>query len=63
MFDKKVARKVGLQSVRVYVSGENLNTFTHYSGPNPENVTNMGRDASNGYPVPRKYNVGLNVEF
>ena len=63
MFDKKIARKVGLQSLRIYVSAENLNTFTSYTGPNPENVTNMGRDASGGYPVPRKYNVGINVEF
>jgi hypothetical protein len=63
MFDKKLARRLGVQSIRVYVSGENLHTFTRYTGPNPENVTNMGRDASGGYPVPRKYNLGLNVEF
>ncbi len=63
MFDKRLARRLGVQSIRVYVSGENLHTFTRYTGPNPENVTNMGRDASGGYPVPRKYNLGLNVEF
>jgi len=63
MFNKKAARRVGLQSIRIYLSAENLNTFTAYTGPNPENVTNMGRDASGGYPVPRKYNIGLNVEF
>lgn len=63
MFPKKTVKRIGFQSMRVYVSGENLHTFTNYSGPNPENVTNMGRDASGGYPVPRKYNVGVNVEF
>jgi len=63
LFDKRVARSVGLNSIRVHLSAENLHTFTSYSGPNPENVTNMGRDASGGYPVPRKYNIGLNIEF
>lgn len=63
MFQKMMARRLGVQSIRIYVSGENLHTFTSYTGPNPENVTNMGRDASGGYPVPRKYNIGLNVEF
>ncbi|EDM33978.1 putative outer membrane protein [Pedobacter sp. BAL39] len=62
-FKKQFVRRIGLNNLRVYVSGENLKTFTNYTGPNPENVTNMGRDASEGYPVPRKYNLGLNVEF
>lgn len=63
MFQKHFARRLGVQNIRVYLSAENLHTFTRYTGPNPENVTNMGRDASGGYPVPRKYNIGLNVEF
>ena len=63
LFSKQFVRRIGLNNVRVYVSGENLRTFSNYTGPNPENVTNMGRDASGGYPVPRKYNLGLNVEF
>jgi TonB-linked SusC/RagA family outer membrane protein len=63
MFDKRLVRRMGLNNIRIQVSAENLHTFTNYTGPNPENVTNMGRDASGGYPVPRKYNIGLNVEF
>lgn len=63
MFDKRLARLVGLNSIRVHLSAENLHTFSRYTGPNPENVTSMGRDASGGYPVPRKYNIGLNIEF
>ncbi len=62
-FNRQFSKRLGLQDIRLQVSAENLHTFTPYTGPNPENVTNMGRDASGGYPVPRKYNLGLNVEF
>ncbi|MFZ4862363.1 SusC/RagA family TonB-linked outer membrane protein [Sphingobacterium sp. Mn56C] len=63
MFTKDFARRLGLQRFRVYVSADNVYTFSKYSGPNPENVTTMGRDVSTGYPVPRQYNLGLNIDF
>jgi hypothetical protein len=63
MFTKNAARRYGMERLRVFVSAENLNTFSKYSGPNPENVTSMGRDGSGGYPVPRQYNVGVNIDF
>ena len=63
MFDSRLVRSWGLGSLRVYVSTENLVSFSRYSGPNPENVTAMGRDASGGYPVPRTYNLGINVQL
>jgi len=62
-FDKKLLRRIGLYNLRVYASTDNLITFSKYSGPNPENVTPLGRDISTGYPVPRTYNIGLNLEL
>lgn len=62
-FEKKFAKRLGLNNVRTFVSASNITTFSNYSGPNPENVTALGRDASGGYPVPRTYNFGFNVEF
>ena len=62
-FDKKVARRVGMNNIRITASASNLVTFSKYSGPNPEAVSALGRDASGGYPVPRTYNFGFNVEF
>ncbi|EDM35581.1 putative outer membrane protein [Pedobacter sp. BAL39] len=62
-FAKQLANRIGLAGLRMYASGNNLITFSPYSGPNPESVTALGRDASGGYPVPRTYNFGLNVEF
>ncbi|SDE70084.1 TonB-linked outer membrane protein, SusC/RagA family [Mucilaginibacter pineti] len=62
-FEKNFVRRFGFNNVRVYFSTNNLVTFSGYSGPNPENVTSLGRDISNGYPVPRLYNLGFNIEL
>jgi TonB-linked SusC/RagA family outer membrane protein len=62
-FDKKLISRLGLYNLRVYFSTNNVATFSSYSGPNPENVNALGRDNSNGYPVPRTYNIGLNLEL
>lgn len=62
-FDKKLAKRLGVNAIRPYLSASNLVTFSGYSGPNAENVTAIGRDGSGGYPVPRTYTFGLNVEF
>lgn len=63
VFDRDFLRRFNLQRLRVYASTENVYTFSNYSGPNPENVTNLGRDQSNGYPVPRTYTLGFNISF
>jgi TonB-linked SusC/RagA family outer membrane protein len=62
-FAKKMARRIGLNNIRTFLSASNIITFSPYSGPNPEGVTAIGRDGSGGYPVPRVYNLGFNVEF
>lgn len=48
-------------SLRLYLSGENIATFTPYSGLDPE-VGNFGLDGGN-YPVPRSVSLGINVNF
>ncbi len=48
-------------SVRVYASGENLFTFTNYSGMDPE-VGHMGLDGGR-YPMSRVINFGINLNF
>jgi TonB-linked SusC/RagA family outer membrane protein len=52
--------QVGLNKVRVYVSGNNLLTFTNYKGFDPEVVNGVDRGL---YPQPRFYLVGLSVGF
>ncbi len=60
---KKTMNALGIRdsSIRLYVSGENIATFTSYSGIDPE-VGNFGLDSGN-YPVPRTFSVGLNFNF
>lgn len=60
---QNLLRNIGMENstVRVYLNGENLMTFTNYSGFDPE-VGNLGIDAGR-YPVSRMYSLGLNVTF
>lgn len=55
---KKLPANMGL---RVYVSGDNLLTFTKYSGMDPE-VGGIGLDGGQ-YPVSRVYSLGLRLKF
>lgn len=61
-------KRIGLQKLAVYATGQNLLTFTNYSGFDPE-VNAFGRSATElgidygTYPQARTVIVGLNVEF
>lgn len=52
-----ISQKVFAQSIRAYVSGENLLTITKYPGVDPE------MDAGVGYPTIKQFAFGLNVTF
>ncbi len=57
--------RIGLAKLRVYVSGQNLLTFTNYTGQDPEIIGNpitRGNDAGN-YPLATTYRLGLNIGF
>jgi TonB-linked SusC/RagA family outer membrane protein len=45
---KNLLKKVGISSVRVYVSGQNLFVFTKYPGPDPEVSSNGTTNSSPG---------------
>lgn len=61
-------KRLGLQKVSVYSTGQNLLTFTKYTGFDPE-VNAFGRSATElgidygTYPQARTVTVGANVEF
>ena len=60
-----VLDRIGLAKLRVYVSGQNLLTFTNYTGQDPEIIGNpitRGNDAGN-YPLSTTYRLGLNIGF
>jgi TonB-linked SusC/RagA family outer membrane protein len=63
-----ILQPVHLSNVRVYVTGQNLLTWTKYSGYDPEvsadpfSSTEFGRDLG-VYPQARTYTVGINASF
>lgn len=61
---KKVTDRMRLQKVRAYISGENLFTWTNYTGMDPEAVDLMtGFDNIRKYPLNRKFTLGLSINF
>lgn len=61
--DRKVLKRYGISSARAYLSVNNVFLLQQYSGPNAELVSALGRDQSNGYPMRRSVNLGVNVQF
>lgn len=61
--DRDFLKKYHIRRLFVYVQGTNLWTITNYSGADPENVSMFGVDNGKAYARPRRYNVGLNIEF
>ena len=62
---KKTTNTLGIEKMRLFVTGQNLFTFTHYTGYNPEvggNVNSKGLDKGN-YPMTKMYIVGLQFNF
>jgi TonB-dependent starch-binding outer membrane protein SusC len=59
-----VMQKVGLTKFRVYVSGNNLKTFTKYTGFDPEIGSNASFGVDRGfYPQARSFMFGLSAAF
>ena len=65
-FNKTIMSKVGIQALRIYISGQNVKTWSKVTGYSPEAPIGsiLAGGADNGiYPVPAIYSFGLNVTF
>lgn len=60
-FPVRMTQKLKISSARIYATGQNLLTFTKYSGFDPEVPVN-GIDL-NVYPVTRTFSIGVNLSF
>ncbi|MFA9389621.1 MAG: SusC/RagA family TonB-linked outer membrane protein [Prolixibacteraceae bacterium] len=63
---QSVLSEIGIGYARIYIGGENLLTFTNYTGYDPEisNVSPLSGVSDNGnYPVPRTFSFGININF
>jgi TonB-linked SusC/RagA family outer membrane protein len=59
---------LGIQNMRVFISGRNLLSFDNYSGYDPETNAAGQTNAVRGFdfvevPIPRTYAVGVNLKF
>lgn len=62
-FPSDVIKNIGLQRVRLYVTGENLFTFTEYTGYDPEIGGGVFGIDRGFYPQARTGMLGINVQF
>jgi TonB-dependent starch-binding outer membrane protein SusC len=72
---KEMINKVGLGGARIYLQGQNLLTFTNYSGVDPavssanigggSNVSDVGKSGFDGghYPANKITTLGISLEF
>ncbi|WP_455667973.1 SusC/RagA family TonB-linked outer membrane protein [Phocaeicola sp.] len=60
---KSLISKIGLQNLRVYVSGENLLTITSLSDTMDPETAGIGKQGGTVYPLSRTYSFGLSVNF
>jgi len=52
---------LGISKAKIYFSGDNLLTFTDYTGMDPE--VSLGGSVSNQYPSPKRFVLGVNFSF
>jgi TonB-linked SusC/RagA family outer membrane protein len=64
---ERISNKIGIRKCRIYVSGNNLFTFTNYKGYDPSATGNgnpIGAGIDKGfYPVAKTYLLGINLNF
>tara|TARA_R110002049_G_scaffold51189_3_gene144976 strand:- start:19354 stop:22275 length:2922 start_codon:yes stop_codon:yes gene_type:complete len=59
---RSVLDRLGIVGASIYLTGDNLVTFTKFSGVDPT-IGGAGGFTSLGYPIPRRYALGLNITF
>ena len=64
--NNNLIRKLGINALRLYITGTNLYTFTNYIGYDPENSSESGLSKGGdymGYPAARSFILGANITF
>src|SRR5688572_13494704 len=65
-FKQNLLSNIGIQKARIYLSGQNIKTWSKVTGYSPEPLIGsiLGGGADNGaYPVPAIYSFGINLTF
>lgn len=56
-------KKLGIRMIRLYGVADNLKVFYGANLPDPESIGIDGFTTANGYPVPKKFTLGLDIQF
>jgi TonB-linked SusC/RagA family outer membrane protein len=59
---ENVLSKIGVTGANIYLTGDNLATFTKFTGLDPT-IGGAGGFTDLGYPIPKRYALGLNITF
>ena len=62
-FNGPKLKKTGIQSIRLYLSGNNLWLYSHMSDDREANATRAKESHSAQYPKLKRYTFGVNVKF
>ncbi|WP_431293823.1 SusC/RagA family TonB-linked outer membrane protein [Pedobacter sp. P26] len=63
-FSPKIVRKLGLTQLKLYAIADNVYMFQQSKKlPDAEAVSGYGEYNGTGYPIPRKYTLGVQVQF
>jgi hypothetical protein len=57
-----IVTRLGINGANIYLSGDNLATFTKFTGVDPT-IGGAGGFISLGYPIPKRFALGLNITF
>jgi len=57
-----ILSKIGISNANIYLTGDNLATFTKFTGVDPT-IGGASGFTSLGYPVPKRFALGLNITF
>ncbi|THU41203.1 TonB-dependent receptor [Niastella caeni] len=61
--NKGLVKKMGLESIRVYLNGNNLATWTKMPDDRESNFAGTGWASQGAYPTVKRYNLGANITF
>lgn len=61
-FPHEIINRLHLNSLKIYVQGNNLALWTNFPGRDPAN-TNLSGISTGAYPMQRTHSIGLNVSF
>ena len=62
-FNRKFLDRIGMRNLQVYGVVDNVKMFQKASVPDAEAVDEKGTYTGGGYPIPRKFTLGVNVGF